>query len=68
VIAHKAASVVLAKAAEKLGGRRALAAQLGVTFAVLDQYINGDLPVAEELYLKAVDIVLGDPNSQNVSS
>lgn len=63
VIAHKAAQLVLAKAAEKLGGTNALAECLGVRPDALRQYIEGSLPVTEELYLKAVDIVLGDPDS-----
>jgi DNA-binding transcriptional regulator YdaS (Cro superfamily) len=61
VIEHKAASTVLAKAAEKVGGRKALAERLGVRYNDLSQYIDGNLPVSEDLYLKAVDIVLGDP-------
>jgi hypothetical protein len=60
MIEHKAASTVLARAAEKLGGRKALAERLGVRDDDLSQYIDGNLPVSEDLYLKAVDIVLGD--------
>jgi hypothetical protein len=63
VIAQKAAQVVLAKAAEKMGGTDALAEYLGVRPDGLRQYLEGSLPVSEELYLKAVDIVLGDPDS-----
>jgi hypothetical protein len=63
VIEHKAASTVLAKAAQKVGGRQELAARLGVRSDALEQYIEGTLPVSEDLYLKAVDIVLGDADS-----
>jgi hypothetical protein len=44
VAASKDAALVLAKAAEKLGGVKALAARLGVSERVLQSYIDGTEP------------------------
>lgn len=59
MIAQKVASVVLERAAEKIGGKKQLADRLGVPVRALGEYIDGTAPVSEDLYLKAVDIVLG---------
>jgi hypothetical protein len=62
LIPHKAAAVVLRKAAQKVGGMKQLADALGVRTNTLQLYIDGAQPVPEALYLRAVDIVLGDPD------
>lgn len=62
MIPHKAAAVVLAKAATKVGGMKQLAFALGLRPSVLAHYLEGTQPVPEELYLRAVDIVLGEPD------
>ena len=59
MIPHHAAKVVLDKAASLVGGRRNLARHLGVAQAELANYIDGATPVPEDIYLTAVDIVLG---------
>ena len=60
MVPAKAASVVLLKAAEKLGGIEQLAIRIGVRADVLRSQISGSAPVTEVEYLKAVDIVLGE--------
>ena len=63
VIPHKAAAVVLRRAADKVGGLEQLARALGIRPNVLMHYVEGREPVPEEVYLRAVDIVLGDPDN-----
>ena len=60
MIPPKAASIVLLRAAERLGGVEKLATRLGVRPGVLRLQIAGDAPVTEVEYLAAVDIVLGE--------
>jgi hypothetical protein len=60
MIPAKAASKVLLKAAERLGGVEKLAAHLGMTAQVLKRQIEGTYPVSEVEYLQAVDVVLGE--------
>ena len=62
MIPHKAAAVVLEKAAAKVGGMKPLANALGIREGVLTHYVEGTHPVPEDVYLRAVDIVLGDPD------
>lgn len=62
MIPHKAAVIVLEKAAAKLGGMPQLAAALRVRASALTGYLAGTQPVSEDIYLRAVDIVLGDPD------
>ena len=60
MIPAKAASKVLRRAAERLGGVELLAAYLGLTTEVIQRQIAGTSPVTEAEYLKAVDLVLED--------
>ena len=60
MIPHKAAVVVLQRAAQKVGGWEGLSQHLGVSAKALQRWMSGDDAVSEEVYLKAVDIVLGD--------
>jgi hypothetical protein len=62
VIPPKAAAVVLERAAKKLGDQKRLAEKLGVSLIVLRLYISGVQQCPEEIYLRAVDIVLGESN------
>ena len=61
-----AASNVLLKAAQRLGGVEKLAAHLGLTPVVIRRQIDGTYPVSEVEYLKAVDVVLGEPPTKLV--
>lgn len=59
-IPAEAASKVLLRAAERLGGVELLASHLGLSPKVIQSQIDGTRPVPEAEYLKAVDVVLGD--------
>lgn len=60
MIPHKAAAMVLQRAADKVGGDKELAKRLNVSLRLLERYKAGTEPVPEAVYLDAVDIVLGD--------
>ena len=60
LIPHKAAAMVLQRAADKVGGDKELAKRLNVSLRLLERYKAGTEPVPEAVYLDAVDIVLGD--------
>jgi hypothetical protein len=50
----------LAKAAELIGGERALARYLKVPMAELFVWMRGATPVPDHIFLRAVDLVLND--------
>jgi hypothetical protein len=50
----------LAKAAELIGGERALARYLRVPMAELFVWMRGATPVPDRIFLRAVDLVLND--------
>jgi hypothetical protein len=50
----------LVKAAELLGGERALARYLKVPMAELFVWMRGATPVPDQIFLRAVDLVLND--------
>jgi broad specificity phosphatase PhoE len=62
VISHKAALTVLTRAAEKVGGLDALSQLLDVNVLTILRYMEGEEPTPETIYLRAVDIVLGEPH------
>lgn len=58
------------RAAEIVGGAEVLAAQLDVDEQYLRKWINGQLPIPQEFFLRCVDIVnaqllgeIGEPHS-----
>ena len=60
MISHNAALTVFTRAAEKVGGLDVLSQQLGVSVSTILRYMEGDEPTPEAIYLRAVDIVLGE--------
>jgi hypothetical protein len=60
VVPIEAAGRVLARAADKSGDVEPLAQRLGIGAGVLKLCMEGREPVSEQLYLRAVDIVLGE--------
>jgi hypothetical protein len=53
-----AARKVLARAAAHLGGVRPLSSRLRISELLLQRFITGERPVPDELFLRAVDVVL----------
>lgn len=51
---------LLEAACEIAGGRQALADRLGIGEPLLSRFMNGTRPLPDSLFLRAVDIVLGD--------
>jgi hypothetical protein len=64
LIPHKAAALVLTRAVKKVGDEKTCAEGLGVPVSALRAYIAGTEPCPETIYLRAVDIVLGDDESK----
>jgi hypothetical protein len=62
VVPGEAGRRLLERAAEKVGGLDALAERIGLNARALKLCIDGREPIPEALYLRAVDIVLGDPS------
>jgi hypothetical protein len=58
MVPREAARLVLERAAEKCGGVDGLSQRLGIHARVLKMCIEGRETVPDQLYLKAVDIVL----------
>jgi hypothetical protein len=59
---------VLAKAATKLGGVGVLARQLGVREGVVRRYLDGHQAVPDPVFLRALDLIEGDPSVVSPSS
>ena len=51
---------VLARAAVMAGGADRLAGRLGLTQRQLADYLTGGVPIPDELFLSAIDVVLED--------
>ena len=62
----------LRRAAEIVGGLEALAAQLDVRDENLKKWLEGQLPVSQEIFLRCVDIVnahqLDEISGQNLNN
>jgi DNA-binding transcriptional regulator YdaS (Cro superfamily) len=57
---NKTGARVLARAAAKVGGARALAQHLGISPGVLSRYVTGSAAVPDSIFLRAVDIILDE--------
>ena len=64
LIPHKAAAVVLTRAIKKVGDEKTCAEELGVPVLALRSYIEGSQSCPETIYMRAVDIVLGDDKTR----
>jgi DNA-binding transcriptional regulator YdaS (Cro superfamily) len=57
---NKIGAKVLARAAAKVGGARALAQHLGISPGVLSRYVTGTAAVPDSIFLRAVDVILDE--------
>jgi DNA-binding transcriptional regulator YdaS (Cro superfamily) len=48
-----------------MGGMEQLAAYLGVDEALIEQWIRGRVTIPGDVFLKAVDIVVGQPDRKS---
>jgi len=55
---------LLQAASEIAGGERALAAEIGISAALLARFMQDSRPLPDRLLLKAVDLILADRQSR----
>ncbi len=58
----------LRKAAELVGGRRTLAAHLGVKVAQLEKWIGGKAEVPRDVFLRAVELIIDELTPESDAS